>query len=226
MPCQVPCLRQPARAKAARRATAPRPSVAAWTMLLDGAATTPCRWRAASGRRASLRPSILLRQGRGGQGGSDDVPVGRRREPRPMSRGRNSWRWSDDATCSAAYAAFGAGSARRRCRCRWPTARQLEPTPSVPFVTTIAWVSASEEIRPAYHDARDAGTVCPRGECGELVDEVWTLTAPEIYDRLVRRRGWTHDANAAWLSDAVASAVHAHGNRCGWLSFEPLTGWR
>lgn len=41
---------------------------------------------------------------------------------------------------------------------------------------------------------------------GDLVDEVWTLTAPEVYDRLVRRRGWSHDAYATWLSDAVAAA--------------------
>jgi hypothetical protein len=43
-------------------------------------------------------------------------------------------------------------------------------------------------------------------ERGELVDEVWSLTAPRLYDRLVRRRGWSHEAYATWLSDAVVAA--------------------
>ena len=50
-------------------------------------------------------------------------------------------------------------------------------------------------------------------EVGELVDEVWTLTAPELYDRLVRRRGWSHEAYAGWLSDAVAGACTRPGAR-------------
>lgn len=40
-----------------------------------------------------------------------------------------------------------------------------------------------------------------------LLDEVWTLTAPELYDRLVRRCRWTQDAYAAWLGDVLAAAV-------------------
>jgi AcrR family transcriptional regulator len=46
---------------------------------------------------------------------------------------------------------------------------------------------------------------------GELVDEVWTLTAPEVYDRLVRRRGWSHEGYTTWLSDAVAGACTRPG---------------
>lgn len=40
----------------------------------------------------------------------------------------------------------------------------------------------------------------------ELIDEIWTLTAPEVFDRLVRRRGWSQEAYAAWLADVVAAA--------------------
>jgi len=45
----------------------------------------------------------------------------------------------------------------------------------------------------------------------ELVDEVWTLTAPEVCDRLVRRRGWSFETYAAWLSDVVAAACTRTG---------------
>ncbi|WP_392542467.1 TetR/AcrR family transcriptional regulator [Oryzobacter telluris] len=40
----------------------------------------------------------------------------------------------------------------------------------------------------------------------DLVDEVWTLTAPEVFDRLVRRRGWSTGRYGAWLADALAAA--------------------
>lgn len=35
-----------------------------------------------------------------------------------------------------------------------------------------------------------------------LTDILWTITAPEIYDRFVRRCGWTHEGYAAWLGEA------------------------
>ena len=41
---------------------------------------------------------------------------------------------------------------------------------------------------------------------GAVVDEIWTLTSPEVFDRLVRRRGWSQRAYAAWLADALAAA--------------------
>ncbi|MDN5766297.1 MAG: TetR/AcrR family transcriptional regulator [Humibacillus sp.] len=37
---------------------------------------------------------------------------------------------------------------------------------------------------------------------GALTDILWTITAPEIYDRFVRRCGWTHEQYAAWLGEA------------------------
>jgi AcrR family transcriptional regulator len=36
-----------------------------------------------------------------------------------------------------------------------------------------------------------------------FLDICWTLSAPEIYDRLVRRCGWSHPAYAAWLADTL-----------------------
>jgi AcrR family transcriptional regulator len=38
-------------------------------------------------------------------------------------------------------------------------------------------------------------------------DILWTLTAPEIADRLIRRRGWTPDAYEAWLGTTMADAL-------------------
>ena len=35
-----------------------------------------------------------------------------------------------------------------------------------------------------------------------LTDILWTITAPEIYDRFVRRCGWSHEQYTAWLGEA------------------------
>lgn len=40
-----------------------------------------------------------------------------------------------------------------------------------------------------------------------FIDVVWTITAPEIYDRFVRRCGWTHQMYGAWLSDALVAIL-------------------
>ena len=45
----------------------------------------------------------------------------------------------------------------------------------------------------------------------ELIDEVWTPTAPQVCDRLTRRRRWTFERYSAWLSDAVAQACTRTG---------------
>jgi AcrR family transcriptional regulator len=38
-----------------------------------------------------------------------------------------------------------------------------------------------------------------------FIDIVWTVTAPEIYDRFVRRCGWSHEMYAAWLAEALVA---------------------
>jgi AcrR family transcriptional regulator len=45
----------------------------------------------------------------------------------------------------------------------------------------------------------------PRLDREHLIDIVWTVTAPEIYDRFVRRCGWTHAMYAAWLAEALVA---------------------
>ena len=44
-----------------------------------------------------------------------------------------------------------------------------------------------------------------------FIDIVWTVTAPEIYDRFVRRCGWTHTMYAAWLAEALV-AIFDHAS--------------
>lgn len=39
-----------------------------------------------------------------------------------------------------------------------------------------------------------------------FLDETWSLTAPELYDRLVRRCGWSHGAYTSWLCDVLVGA--------------------
>jgi AcrR family transcriptional regulator len=38
-----------------------------------------------------------------------------------------------------------------------------------------------------------------------FIDIVWALTAPEMYDRFVRRSGWTHRMYAGWLAEALVA---------------------
>jgi len=41
----------------------------------------------------------------------------------------------------------------------------------------------------------------------EVVDAIWALTSPELYDRLVRRSGWQSVTYEAWLSVQLAAAL-------------------
>lgn len=45
----------------------------------------------------------------------------------------------------------------------------------------------------------------PRLDRERFIDIVWTVTAPETYDRFVRRCGWTHAMYAAWLAEALVA---------------------
>ncbi|MEV6491506.1 helix-turn-helix domain-containing protein [Actinoplanes sp. NPDC051633] len=41
----------------------------------------------------------------------------------------------------------------------------------------------------------------------EAADVLWTLTSPEVADRLTRRRGWSLDRYERWLAKAMADAL-------------------
>lgn len=41
----------------------------------------------------------------------------------------------------------------------------------------------------------------------QTIDSVWVLTAPEVYDRLVHRSGWTVAAYESWLATQLRAAL-------------------
>jgi AcrR family transcriptional regulator len=41
------------------------------------------------------------------------------------------------------------------------------------------------------------------------IDHVWTLTAPEVADRLIRRCGWSLDEYEQWLAHALVTGLRA-----------------
>ncbi|MCU1538189.1 MAG: putative TetR family transcriptional regulator [Humibacillus sp.] len=45
----------------------------------------------------------------------------------------------------------------------------------------------------------------PSLDPSRFIDIVWAITAPEVYDRFVRRCGWTHTMYAAWLAEALVA---------------------
>lgn len=47
----------------------------------------------------------------------------------------------------------------------------------------------------------------PSPRFDEAVGAVWALTAPELYDRLVRRCGWTPAAYERWLTKQLGAAL-------------------
>src|SRR6476469_7354013 len=51
----------------------------------------------------------------------------------------------------------------------------------------------------------------PRLDREHFIDIVWTMSSPEIYDRFVRRCGWTHAMYAAWLAEALV-AIFDHAS--------------
>ncbi|GAA2744223.1 hypothetical protein GCM10009868_21050 [Terrabacter aerolatus] len=46
-----------------------------------------------------------------------------------------------------------------------------------------------------------------------FIDIVWTVSAPETYDRFVRRCGWTHAMYADWLAEALVAIYDRASNR-------------
>ncbi|MFG1909009.1 TetR family transcriptional regulator [Kribbella sp. NPDC048928] len=71
---------------------------------------------------------------------------------------------------------------------------------------------ALEQFVATIEEERGRGNLAglqglPVGKEPSVVDAVWTLTAPEIYDRLVRRRGWSPQQYERWLARQLETAV-------------------
>lgn len=74
------------------------------------------------------------------------------------------------------------------------------------FVTTVERERAIGTRNIATHIQEHFG-LRPPLTLDEAADILWTLTAPEVADRLVRRRHWTLKQYEEWLAGAMADAV-------------------
>jgi AcrR family transcriptional regulator len=135
-------------------------------------------------------------------GDDEPVPMGRRPIFQQMTAA------TDARTCIALYARLG-----REIFVR------IGPLITVVFVEGIgrdpdlrAFVDKVESERAtgtagmARHVATRFG-LRPGLTEAEAADVLWTLTAPELADRLTRRRGWSMDRYEQWLARTMADAV-------------------
>lgn len=140
----------------------------------------------------------------------DESPVPMSERPEFLAIGRAP----DRDAFGRAYAAFGAGIFRRV----GPLLGVLLAEGAGSDTTLAAFVATIDRERlKGNTDAvglleRTHG-LPPGRTRDEVVDEIWTLTSPEVFDRLVRRRGWSSERYAAWLGDAVAAACTRSGRR-------------
>jgi AcrR family transcriptional regulator len=137
-----------------------------------------------------------------------DVALAGDDDPRPMSD-RPEFRAINDADDPAkllrAYAQVGRQIAARV----GPLLAVLLTNPD-DDVRAFAATIDGERLRG---NATAVGQLAKRfGLPGDLtrqraVDIVWTLTAPETFDRLVRQRRWSLDAYERWLGDSMIAAL-------------------
>lgn len=124
---------------------------------------------------------------------------------RPAARA--AWSTPDGRRCLALYATLGREIYER-------------VAPLVPVIYGAAGSSAAVRAVIAGIDNEHAiGTRMMAAHCAErfglradlTVDQaaalLWTMTAPEVADRLVRRRGWSLEAYETWLGRAMADAI-------------------
>jgi AcrR family transcriptional regulator len=74
------------------------------------------------------------------------------------------------------------------------------------FVDKIEGERAMGTAHMAHHIAIRFG-LRPGLTEAEAADILWALTAPELADRFIRRRGWTLDRYERWLAQAMADAL-------------------
>jgi AcrR family transcriptional regulator len=74
------------------------------------------------------------------------------------------------------------------------------------FVDKIERERAIGTTHMAHHVATRFG-LRPGLTEAEAADILWALTAPELADRFIRRRGWTLDRFEHWLAQAMADAL-------------------
>jgi AcrR family transcriptional regulator len=139
-------------------------------------------------------------------GDDEPVPMGERPAFAEMAAA------SDARSCLAAYARLGR--------------QMLARAGPVIAVVVVEGTGRDRDLRAfvdTIEDERRRGTAAtahhvavrfglrPGLTEAEAADVLWTLTAPEVADRFVRRRGWSLDRYERWLARAMADALVGPG---------------
>lgn len=134
-------------------------------------------------------------------GDDDPLPMAERPEFRAVSDA------TDVASMLRAYAAFGRGISERIAPLLAVLTTHSDDDVRA-FVTTTDTERLHGNTMTVNAISRRFGL--PSGVTRRrAIDTVWALTAPELYDRLVRQRGWTPDDYEDWLASAMIAALVA-----------------
>jgi AcrR family transcriptional regulator len=135
-------------------------------------------------------------------GDDDPVPIGQRPEFRAVVEA------STGRACLAAYSTVGRVLGERVSSLVTVLAAQAaagDPDLAA-FVATIEGERATGTRNVAAHVARRFG-LRDGLDVDAAADVLWALTAPDLADRLVTRRGWGWDRFERWLGTAMADAL-------------------
>jgi AcrR family transcriptional regulator len=117
----------------------------------------------------------------------------------------------DGRTCLARYAAISRLLGERLMPLvSMLTAQAAADADLRAFVDTIEGERGTGTGRLAQHVADRFG-LRPGLDVPGAADVLWALTAPDLADRLVHRRGWGWDRFEGWLGDTMADALLGPG---------------
>lgn len=144
-----------------------------------------------------------------------DVTLAGDDEPVPMSErpiARAVVEATDARTCLARYAEMGRVLGERTLPLvSMLLAQAATGDPDLAaFAETIEGERAIGTAGVARHVAERFGLRAGMS-VDEACDVLWALTAPDLADRLVRRRGWGWDRFQVWLGTAMADALLGPG---------------
>jgi AcrR family transcriptional regulator len=140
-----------------------------------------------------------------------DVTVAGDDEPLPMAErpGFAAMRAETDGRrCLARYADLGRGMAERALPLLTVVFAQAATGDKdlAAFAETVEGERAAGTCATAQHVADRFG-LRPGLDVEAAAAILWTLTAPDVADRLVRQRGWGWDRFAGWLGDTMGDAL-------------------
>jgi AcrR family transcriptional regulator len=140
-----------------------------------------------------------------------DVTLAGDDEPVPMSErpiARAVFEATDGRACLRAYARMGRVLHERLLRLVIPLLAQAGT--GDPDLRQFSRTIESEHLAGTtfvVDHLHERFGLRPGLDPAAAIDVLWALTAPEITDRLVNRRGWSWDAYEQWLATAMADAL-------------------